>query len=182
MYDDFPELGTPCTDPVIELAVLREALRLLVKTEQLSSDDETLIATQTRNVLRYGRRHAPDEAPAEAPSVRVPFDLDAETLREPTPDYAPISFPNGEEEPEGFTIPMRLAQLGYQCTPSEAGVYGSAMIRLARDEWRRQFAGEPVHQEGADWYGIEDARWVDPLIHATMAKWRTITQTTGEGA
>jgi len=63
-YDDFPELGTPCPDPVVEMAILREALRLLMQTEQLSSDDETLIATQARNVLRYGSRVAPDEVPA----------------------------------------------------------------------------------------------------------------------
>jgi len=199
MHDtDFPEFGTPRTSPMSELAILREALRLLVEAEQLSIEDETLIADQVRNVLSTGTRQ-PAEWPAEEPPPgdsrfiplrdeshaacptcgltaevpdETPYTLDDEILQGHSApcDYAERYTPSTTPAPEGFTVPERIAALGWHGAP--AGVFEThvgRITKLVREAWGTRYCGEPIHRGEEDWYMQMHEGWVDNIINAYLA-------------
>ena len=142
----------PTPDPLRELRIIRMAYRLLMATEHMSTEDEQLIARQVRAVLTTGQRQ-PLLAGLEP-------DGGACSLTDP-----PVP---------GFTVEERVCQLGYRLTLSQ---YESLIPRLelrVRLEWRSRFHGEPVHHQRQDWYGEEDASWVDPMIQAYLNQFPSI--------
>lgn len=280
----FPPYHPTGPDLWHELRLLRRALNLFIATNHLDSDNKLLIAQQTRKVLLYGDRLAPEPEKEGDPHTGVAeedFSLEEEIRAIANPRYAipgyeavampdgqPLYFPSGDpkaggftihervstlgyrmdtvtlfhkhaahitrlvqeawteqydfppeshgpgnlpwyedrharwidpiittymaavphemyhgalHKPEGYTVPERVAQLGYQLTCQEYTLHIPLLEEQARGAWRRQFSGEPVHRDGADWYGREDRAWLDPLIHAYLELVQYQAQGPGEG-
>lgn len=161
---DMPLPSDEWTDPLTELAILRKAVRLLQDVAAMTCDDEQRIAAQVRNVLRTGRRLPPSPALAPPPDWHFADLLDAST-------------PPGAD----FSVAQRVAALGYTLTAPQAQALVPRLGRLLREHWRQQFAGEPRHEQGEDWYGEEDACWIDQVIHGYLGQFPRLARQTHEG-
>lgn len=203
--DPFPPYHPTGPDLWHELRLLRRALNLFIATNHLDSDNKLLIAQQTRKVLLYGDRLAPEPeeqgdprtdlaargiptmAPPACPGYEAVMMADGDPIYFPiktgTPkrDIPPFDWSASAPEPQGRTVAERVAQLGYQLTCQEYTIHIPRLEEQARGAWRRQFSGEPVHRDGADWYGREDRVWLDPLIHAYLELVQYQAQEPGEG-
>ena len=99
-------------------------------------------------------RCAAREEADDAPALDAPCDY-AERYETPAP--------------EGFTVPERIAALGWHGAP--AGVFETHACRitkLVREAWGTRYCGEPIHKGDEDWYMQMHAEWVDGMINTYM--------------
>lgn len=186
-------------DPYDEMVLLHMAYKILKGTEQLNTKDDKRLAKQVRNVLKHGTRqpgprnntaaltylkHHFGTTPAAPMPTEADCGLDDETIRADIhgytevdiPNYDPIYFPQGQPEPEGYTIPERVCQLDYRLSADEYAAHMPRLGKLAREAWASQFPGEPTHKDHGDWYDVSDATWLDPLIRSYLAQFHGIAQ------